>query len=108
MRKLIATTILTLALLGWSSAASADATPAAGTWDVSHGTAAASGTARFEGIGFVYGNVILEGTNTNSGSGCYYARLAITYDIRPVYYESGEVCGTGSAPVNFKVAVASA
>jgi hypothetical protein len=105
-RRLLVIVTAALALLGFAVPSGAQAA-APRPWTVSHGTASAEGIARYERVDFLSGRLILEGTNTNRGSGCYYVRLTVSHDLVPRSYESGEVCGTGSVPVGFSVGVRS-
>ncbi|MFD5267389.1 hypothetical protein [Streptomyces sp. NPDC058335] len=94
----------TTAALTLSGAAPASASTAAGTtaaettaaatvpWSASHGTASAAGDRWLAS-----GKLVLDGTLTNTGTGCYsvWTRFVHDFVVLP-YTKHAEICGAGS------------
>ncbi|MGW1176458.1 hypothetical protein ACWD4P_22420 [Kitasatospora sp. NPDC002543] len=88
-----------------AEAASAAPTTAATTvaWSASYGTAAsASGTRWTETSSGGFGtDLVLTGTLTNTGTGCYAVWTRYTFDFTPgPTTKQAEICGAGSVAVN--------
>ncbi|USQ82817.1 hypothetical protein NFX46_02925 [Streptomyces phaeoluteigriseus] len=92
-------TVVTAAALALSGVAPASAsTPAATTaaatvpWSASHATASAAGDRWLAS-----GKLVLDGTLTNTGTGCYsvWTRFAHDFVVLP-YTKHAEICGAGS------------
>ncbi|MET9501483.1 hypothetical protein ABZY42_07040 [Streptomyces sp. NPDC006622] len=94
-----ATAALTLSGAAPASASTAAGTTAADTtaaatvpWSASHGTASAAGERWLAN-----GKLVLDGTLTNTGTGCYsvWTRFAHDFVVLP-YTKHAEICGAGS------------
>ncbi|MFG3260618.1 MULTISPECIES: hypothetical protein [Streptomyces] len=93
------TAALTLSAAAPVSASTAAGATAAGTaaaatvpWSASHGTASAAGDRWVES-----GKLVLDGTLTNTGTGCYsvWTRFVHDWVVMP-YTKHAEICGAGS------------
>src|SRR3954468_16263050 len=100
MRKLIITALLSAVFLGAGiGAAQAQPVTPASTWQVSYGTATASGTAAFT----TYPMVQVSGQLTNTGSDCYYVEFMVTGFLDSYPLPSKTQCGPGTLPLGFTV-----
>ncbi|MFM9631791.1 MULTISPECIES: hypothetical protein [Streptomyces] len=88
------TAALTLSAAAPVSASTAAGATAAATvpWSASHGTASAAGDRWVES-----GKLVLDGTLTNTGTGCYsvWTRFVHDWVVMP-YTKHAEICGAGS------------
>lgn len=78
------------AALGAGTAA-AQAEESAEAWQLSHGSASASGTHYTEG-----GQIVVEGALNNTGTGCYTLQYIYVYDFSGRSGTLASVCGSGS------------
>jgi hypothetical protein len=99
MRKILMTAFLGTLLLGVGiGTAQAQPVAPARTWQVSHGTASASGTTTSN-----YPMVQVSGQLTNTSSDCYYVEFMVTGFMDSYPLPSNSQCGPGTLPLNFSV-----
>jgi hypothetical protein len=99
MKKLLLTALLSGFLLsvGIGTAHAQPVAPAS-TWQVSYGTASASGTFTSN-----YPQVQVSGQLTNTGGDCYYVNFAVVSFLDDYTVPSATLCGPGTLPLNLTV-----
>jgi hypothetical protein len=76
----------------------ADAAPR--SWSASYRNGTAAGTAHYERINSISGQLVVDGTLTVKSADCYYVQLIVSHDLVPVFHQSPQQCGPGSIPIS--------
>ncbi|HEY0358999.1 MAG TPA: hypothetical protein VGD11_10475 [Mycobacteriales bacterium] len=95
--------LLAAGVLGSVAAAPAPAFAAPGPFTARYGTATASGTSSIQPGSGLFGDLVVRGTLSNSGSGCTSAWMEVVRDLAPGPWERvASQCSGQSAPIDHR------
>jgi hypothetical protein len=99
-----AVALLAAGMLGSVAAAPAPAFAAPGPFTARYGTATASGTSSIEPGSGLFGDLVVRGVLSNSGSGCTSAWIEVVRDLAPGPWErEASQCSGQSAPIDYRI-----